>query len=97
MVVDNLNLSETQPFCPSKLSAPLFIRIPSVPLTNWNRTSLPTPRPEPIFLLLASLGLNRFVNDSIGVGITDADYGGVIEPGDIEPGDVVERFDSMRG
>ena len=24
MVVDNLNLSETQPFCPSKLSAPLI-------------------------------------------------------------------------
>ncbi|CAM3654030.1 hypothetical protein DESA109040_18935 [Deinococcus saxicola] len=32
-----------------------LIRVPSVSLTNWENASLPTPRPEPVLLILALL------------------------------------------
>ncbi|WP_230290669.1 IS1 transposase [Deinococcus sp. 14RED07] len=42
----------------ARLTVHRVIRIPFVSLTDRNTTNLPTPRPEPVSLLLASLGLN---------------------------------------
>ncbi|BBN95750.1 hypothetical protein DEIGR_100791 [Deinococcus grandis] len=46
------------------------IRIPFVSLTDRKITDLPTPRPEPVVLLLAPLGLKVFANLSTGVRMT---------------------------
>ena len=47
-----------------------MIRVPFVSLTDRNTTDLLTPRPEPVSLLLAPLGLKDFANLSTGVRIS---------------------------